>query len=70
MGNESATASHWRHDMKNQLGIILGFSELMLGEMGSDDPKRRDVEEIHTAAIRAMELLSAQDGHKEAGNDE
>ncbi|MGE0702373.1 MAG: hypothetical protein AB7F99_06235 [Vicinamibacterales bacterium] len=56
--------------MKNQLGIILGFSELMLGEMESDDPKRRDVEEIHTAALRAMELLSAQAGQKEAGDDD
>jgi hypothetical protein len=54
--------------MKNQIGIILGFSELMLSEMAPDDPKRQDITEIHTAALRAMALLSAEAG-QETRND-
>jgi signal transduction histidine kinase len=48
----------WRHDLKNQLGIILGFSDLLLGEMDSADPRRPDIQEISTAVHRALELLS------------
>jgi hypothetical protein len=44
--------------MKNQLGVILGFSDLLLDEMDPADPRRRDVQEIHAAATRAMELLA------------
>jgi len=44
--------------MKNQLGVILGFSDLLLEEMDPADPRRGDVQEIHTAATRAMELLA------------
>jgi hypothetical protein len=44
--------------MKNQLGVILGFSDLLLREMDPADPRREDVLEIHTAATRAMELLA------------
>lgn len=57
--SEQRGSSRWRHDMKNQLGIILGFSELLLEEFAPADPRRGDVQEIHTAAARAMELLSA-----------
>jgi signal transduction histidine kinase len=48
----------WRHELKNQLGIVLGFSELLLQEMPKDDPRRTDVAEIHAAAARAMELVN------------
>jgi signal transduction histidine kinase len=48
----------WRHDLKNQLGIVLGFSELVLNEMDAADRHRSDVDEIHAAAQRALELLS------------
>ena len=47
----------WRHDMKNQLGIILGFSDLLLQEMDAADVRRADLQEIRTAASRAMSLL-------------
>lgn len=67
--NPQSASSRWRHDMKNQIGIILGFSELMLGEMGPDEARRPDVEEIRTAALRAMDLLSAPRGVQEAGDD-
>jgi hypothetical protein len=52
--------------MKNQLGIILGFSELLLEEFATGDPRRDDVQEIHKAAGRAMELLSSPDEQEKA----
>lgn len=45
------------HDLKNELGIVLGFSQILLAEMGSNDPARGDVLEIHAAAQRAMLLI-------------
>jgi hypothetical protein len=43
--------------MKNQLGIVLGFSDLLMQELDPADTRRADLLEIHTAAKRAMELL-------------
>ena len=45
------------HDLKNMLGIILGYSNLLLDEMPADDPKRPDVEEIRKAGERALVIL-------------
>ena len=47
-----------RHDFKNQLGIILGFSEILLAEAAPDDPRRPDLEEIQRAAVAALDLLA------------
>jgi signal transduction histidine kinase len=47
-----------RHDFKNQLGIILGFSEILLAEAKADDPRRDDLDEIHKAATAALALLA------------
>ncbi len=47
-----------RHDFKNQLGIILGFSEMLLADATDDDPRRGDFEEIHKAATAALDLLA------------
>jgi signal transduction histidine kinase len=47
-----------RHDFKNQLGIILGFSELLMAEAAAEDPRRGDLEEIHKAAKAALDLLA------------
>ena len=46
-----------RHDFKNQLGIILGFSAILLGEVAADDSRRGDLEAIHKAATAALDLL-------------
>ena len=46
-----------RHDFQNQLGIILGFSEILLTEAVADDPRRDDLEEIHRAAQAALAEL-------------
>ena len=51
--------------MKNQLGIVLGFSDLLMQEMDPADARRADLQEIHTAATRAMELLAALPGAAE-----
>jgi signal transduction histidine kinase len=48
----------WRHDLKNQLGIVAGFSELLLNEMDAGDRHRADVEEIYKAAQRALDLVA------------
>ena len=47
-----------RHDFKNHLGIILGFSEILLAEAAAGDPRRGDFEEIHKAAKTALNLLA------------
>ena len=46
-----------RHDFKNQLAIIRGFAEILLAEAADTDPRRHDIEEIHRAAVSALELL-------------
>jgi hypothetical protein len=47
-----------RHDFKNQLAIICGFTEILLADTPDADPRRRDLEEIHTAALTALDLLA------------
>jgi signal transduction histidine kinase len=47
-----------RHDFKNQLAIIRGFSEILIAEAAATDPRRRDLEEIHKAAVTALQLLT------------
>jgi PAS domain S-box-containing protein len=44
------------HDFNNVLSVILSYSELISGELRSDDPLRADVEEIQRAARRAAGL--------------
>ncbi|HXJ78794.1 MAG TPA: PAS domain S-box protein [Candidatus Methylomirabilis sp.] len=44
------------HDFNNILTAITGYSELLLGDLVPDDPKRGDVEEIRAAAQRAAAL--------------
>jgi len=47
-----------RHDFKNQLAIIRGFAEILIDEAATEDPRRRDLEEIHKAAVTALDLLT------------
>ncbi len=46
-----------RHDFKNQLTVIRGFSEILLAEDSIGEPVRRDLEQIHKAAVTALDLL-------------
>lgn len=43
--------------MKNMLGIIIGYSNLLLEEIPAGDPKRADVDEIRKAGENALALL-------------
>ena len=49
--------AHWRHDLKNQLGVVLGYSELILQGLDQAHPMRPDVEEIMKAAQHALSLV-------------
>jgi signal transduction histidine kinase len=59
---DAPVPARWRHDLKNQLGIVLGFSELLLNELDRTSVHRADIEEIHTAAKRALDLMTALPG--------
>jgi hypothetical protein len=45
------------HLLKNHLGIILGFIDLVLDETPESDPRRHDLIEIKQAAVSAAALL-------------
>jgi hypothetical protein len=47
------------HALRNHLAVIVGFCELLLSGMPTDDPRALDVSEIHKAATAAMQLLNA-----------
>jgi two-component system, cell cycle sensor histidine kinase and response regulator CckA len=47
------------HDFNNLLGVIIGYAELALDSLGSDDPQRKNIEEIQKASDRAA-LLTRQ----------
>ena len=53
----SPSARRLVHDFKNQLGIVLGFSELLIDESADDDPRKSDLRQINKAAHAAMALL-------------
>jgi hypothetical protein len=55
-----------RHDFKNQLAIICGFSEILIAEAAAGDPRRQDLQEIHKAAVTALELLAHMYPREEA----
>ncbi|MBI4458754.1 MAG: response regulator, partial [Acidobacteria bacterium] len=44
------------HDFNNHLGIIIGFSEVIVDALGSDDPLRTKAEMIKEAGLRAASL--------------
>ena len=44
------------HDFNNMLSVIMSYSGLLLAELKPTDSTRDEIEEIHTAALRAAEL--------------
>ncbi len=44
------------HDFNNLLTVILGYCELSLDDLGPDDPRRADINEIAKAGARATAL--------------
>jgi hypothetical protein len=49
------------HDLKNQLGIILGFCDLVLDATPPSDPRHGDIVEIRSAALTAIARVVASD---------
>ena len=49
--------SETEHIIKNHLAVIVGFCELLLGEMPDDDPRHADVQEINHAARELMAIF-------------
>jgi hypothetical protein len=54
-----------RHDFKNQLAIIQGFTEILIADTPAGDQRSRDLAEIHKAAITALKLLDDLYPHQE-----
>ena len=52
------------HDLKNLIGIIIGYRNLLFDDMPPDDPKRSDLAEIRTAGESAIVLLSEWDDQR------
>ncbi len=51
-----------RHAFKNQLAIIRGFAErLLAADAAHDGSQRRELEQIHRAAEKALQLLDRLD---------
>ena len=49
------------HDLKNLLGIIIGYSNLLLDELPEGAPHRTDIEEILKAGEGAIALVNKWD---------
>jgi signal transduction histidine kinase len=62
VADNSHISDRWVHDMKNCLGIVMGFADLLLDEMPPDDVRREDIQEIATAARRAVQLMTQVGG--------
>jgi len=45
------------HQLKNHLSIVIGFCDLLLGDLPQDDPKRADIQEMRKAGQAALALL-------------
>ena len=56
------TDKAFAHDMKNYLGIIIGYANLLLDEMDDDDPRAADLEEIRKAGEAALALVDKNAG--------
>jgi hypothetical protein len=46
------------HDLKNYLGIVIGYSNLLLEELPPEDPRRTDIDEIRKAGEAAIALVN------------
>jgi two-component system cell cycle sensor histidine kinase/response regulator CckA len=44
------------HDFNNLLSVILSYSEMLTEDLSAGDPMRGDLQQIHGAAVRAVDL--------------
>ena len=68
MADPAPSFDRWLHDVRNQLSIILGFSEILVQELEETDAKRPDLQEIHAAAERAMAALARAPRKEDEGS--
>jgi hypothetical protein len=54
---EDVVDSPLLHQLKNHLSIVIGFCDLLLGDLPQDDPKRVDIQEMRKAGQAALDLL-------------
>jgi hypothetical protein len=50
------------HNLKNQLGIVLGFIDLLIEDTPESDPRRADLLEIRKAARACHDIVIASSG--------
>lgn len=58
------------HEVNNPLTFILGPAELLLLDLDVDDPRRRDIETIRDAALRARSIVRALSDFARPGKPE
>ena len=58
-GHPLTISSSSAHDLKNQLGIVLGFLELLIEDTPDGDPRRPDLLEIRKAARACHDIVIA-----------
>jgi signal transduction histidine kinase len=57
------------HELSNQLGIIISYTELLREELQSADPNRRDLDAIDQASRRLQQLFEGITSFEDAGSD-
>jgi signal transduction histidine kinase len=57
------------HELSNQLGIVVSYAELLLEELGADNPNVPAVERIDRAARRLMRLFEGVTSFEDVGED-
>ena len=60
-GVTSAMDSTLEHQLRNLLAIVIGYANLLQEDLPPGDGRRADLQEILTAAERAVELLSHEE---------
>jgi len=55
------------HDMKNLLGIVIGYANLLLDETPPGDARRADLDEIRKAGEAALVLLEKSAPRADSG---
>lgn len=58
MDEKTEAEGTFKHDLKNQLGIVLGFIELLIEDTPETDPRRQDMLEIRKAASASLAILN------------
>jgi signal transduction histidine kinase len=52
------------HELKNQLGVVLAYTQLLRFDLDDDDSRRANLIEIHVAAESMLALLPRLRGHR------